>query len=289
MYKNTLIALILILTSLFFLSCGDTTTEFEKNFAISLKPAKDFVVQGDSISFSVELIPVGGFNSSVELSISGVPDSVEAYFVNSTLTPPASTDLWMKADSAALVDKYTLTLSGSGGGKENSQTVMLYVVEKIYELTLYFNKVAERRELVSDKGEVVEKVEETAIADTITWSDYFMNQDLAFNRLEVYLNFSFVGQDPSIQDSVIPASIHFEVRSNDSVFYAAEIDTELHADTLSQPWDIRRDVPVGFTVELEKYDEIKFTLWSELPEDFLNDVIFRYGKVYSYPYIRFRN
>lgn len=278
MRKIIFILFLFILASSLFFSCGEKTTKFESNFAIILKPASDFVVQEDSVSFLVKLIPVGGFNSGVKLSIAGVPDSVEAFFEDSTLTPPDSTTLWMKADSTAPVDKYTLTLSGSGGGKTNSQTLILDLMAKLYELKLYFAKDGEERflSLNPDPTNPTDFLHDT----TLCWDGFLINQDFTFDSMKIYLNF-YVHKTSMDEKGII----HFEVNFNYDSIYADDWKrTFAESDTGEDLW--MRDtvtVPFGSLQTINKNDEIKVTLSARG----FYICTFRYGVDNSNPYIRF--
>lgn len=278
MRKTIFILFLFFFSFLLFFSCGEKATEFEPDFSIILKPISDFVVQGDSVSFLVKLISVGGFNSEVKLSIIGVPDSVETFFEDSILTPPDSTTLWMKADSTAPVGQYMLALSGSGGGKTNNTTLALKLEAKIYELKLYFAKDGEERylSLNPDPTNPTDYLHDTSLC----WDGFLINQDFTFDSMKIYLNF-YVHKTSMDEKGII----HFEVNFNHDSIYADDWKrTFAESDTGEDLW--MRDtvtVPFDSPQTINKNDEIKVTLSTQG----FYICTFRYGVDNSDPYIKF--
>ncbi len=97
------------------------------NFAVSAAPASQSVVQGTNTSYTVNVIPAGGFGSTVTLSISGVPSGASAIFSSNTVAGGGAPTLSVTTGTAAL-GTYTLTISGSGGGINQTTSVTLAII-----------------------------------------------------------------------------------------------------------------------------------------------------------------
>jgi len=185
----------------------------------------------------------------------------------------------MKADTAAPVDKFTLTLEGKGGGKTNSQTLILDVMAKIFDLKLYFAKDGEERilSLNPDPTNPTDILDDT----TLWWGGFLMNQELVFDSIELYFNFYVQKTNPDVKES-----IYFEVYFDyDSILAdawkktltGAPGDTEAiwFVDTLV----VKLDSPQT----INKNDEIRVSLGARN----FDLCRFRYGVDNNDPYVRF--
>ncbi|HET9698830.1 MAG TPA: discoidin domain-containing protein, partial [Terriglobales bacterium] len=89
------------------------------NFNLSVSPTGLNVMKGSFNTATVASNTVGSFASDVSLSISGLPPSLTANFVPSTIPNPGSglSTLTLTADNTATVGAiYMLTITGSGSG-----------------------------------------------------------------------------------------------------------------------------------------------------------------------------
>jgi len=98
------------------------------DFAISASPTAVSAAQGTSASTTVSTSITGSFNSAVALSASGVPAGASATFSPTSIAAPGagSSTLKLSAGTAA-PGTYTVTVTGTGGGKTHSTTVSFTV------------------------------------------------------------------------------------------------------------------------------------------------------------------
>jgi cellulose 1,4-beta-cellobiosidase len=85
------------------------------------------VEQGTTATDSVTVSSINGFNSAVNLSISGLPAGVTATFSPATVTGSAGTTLSFVATNTATVGAATVTITGSSGAITSSTTLTLTV------------------------------------------------------------------------------------------------------------------------------------------------------------------
>ncbi len=100
------------------------------DFVISASPSAFTVTPGASGTSSIGIALTGSFNSSISLSASGLPLGATAGFSPAQLSAPgAGTSLLtVSTGSATLAGTYTLTITGTGGGKTHSTTINLMVI-----------------------------------------------------------------------------------------------------------------------------------------------------------------
>ncbi|CAG0964636.1 PE-PGRS family protein PE_PGRS18 [Methanosarcinales archaeon] len=103
------------------------TTQAQPDFAISITPPSQSIVQGALTSYSISLISENGFNSAVSLSASVLPSGVTASFNPVSVTPTGSSTLTIQTSDSTPVGSYPLTINGTGGGKIHEATVTLSV------------------------------------------------------------------------------------------------------------------------------------------------------------------
>ncbi|HKW31740.1 MAG TPA: protease pro-enzyme activation domain-containing protein [Candidatus Acidoferrum sp.] len=95
------------------------------SFTLSASPASLTVVQGANGTSTITINALSGFNSSVNLSVSGLPSGVTASF-NPTSTTGAST-LTLTAGGASTTGPATVTITGTAGNLTSSTTLSLTV------------------------------------------------------------------------------------------------------------------------------------------------------------------
>jgi uncharacterized membrane protein len=107
----------------------------QPNFALSVSPVSQTVLQGDETTYSVSVNRSGGFSGPVALSVSGLPKKATASWVPGSTVPGGSSGATLQIDAARDVktDNYTLTVTGnatvSGNSVPRSAAVTLVVEE----------------------------------------------------------------------------------------------------------------------------------------------------------------
>jgi hypothetical protein len=104
-----------------------TVTGVTPDFTISASPSSRSVTRGSNATYTATLGAVNGFNSSVSLSLSGCPSRSTCSFNPASLTPPGNSTLTVATTSRTRRGTYTLTINGTGGGKQHSTSVSLTV------------------------------------------------------------------------------------------------------------------------------------------------------------------
>lgn len=97
------------------------------DFTLSLAPSSVSVTQGSSAGVTVSTSALGGFNSTVSLSASGLPSGVTASFSPASVGTPGSSNLTLTASSTATAGTVNVTITGSGGGITHTATLSLTV------------------------------------------------------------------------------------------------------------------------------------------------------------------
>jgi subtilisin family serine protease/mannose/cellobiose epimerase-like protein (N-acyl-D-glucosamine 2-epimerase family) len=98
------------------------------DFSISAHPITSRLIVGDSVSYIISLKSLGGFNSSVSLSVSELPAGAYASFNPSSIVPPGNSILTIITSLSTPTGLYTFTITGTGGGKMHMTTVHLTVI-----------------------------------------------------------------------------------------------------------------------------------------------------------------
>jgi len=101
----------------------------EPDFSIGANPLSIKIKQGETASYNISLTSLNGFNSPVNLSVSGLPDGTSSSFTNNPVTPSGSSVLNIDTLSTVKPGKYELSIKGEGGGKENIVKVQLEIEE----------------------------------------------------------------------------------------------------------------------------------------------------------------
>jgi hypothetical protein len=99
------------------------------DFALSASPTSLSVTQGSSASSTVSTSVSNGFNSSVALSISGLPSGVTASFSPASIAAPGSgsSTLTFTASSTATTGTFNTTVSATGGGITHTTVIPVTV------------------------------------------------------------------------------------------------------------------------------------------------------------------
>ena len=97
------------------------------DFKISASPSSRTLAPGASTTYSINVNPSGGFNGSVDLSISSLPTGITAAFSSTPTT--SSSIVTVTADNSAVINNtYTLIITGTAGALTRSTTVNLSMV-----------------------------------------------------------------------------------------------------------------------------------------------------------------
>ncbi len=95
------------------------------DFSLSASPTSRTINHGQSTTYSITITALNGFTGSVVLSISGIPAGSSTSFTPNPAA--ASSVLTVNTGGATPSGTYTLTISGTGGGKTHTVTVRLVV------------------------------------------------------------------------------------------------------------------------------------------------------------------
>ena len=100
------------------------------NFAITASPASLSIAQGNQGTSTVTTTISGGFNSSIALSASGVPSGTTVTFNPGTIPAPGSgtSTMTITVGASTPLGTYPITVTGNGGGIQQSTTVTLTVI-----------------------------------------------------------------------------------------------------------------------------------------------------------------
>ncbi|MCP4217616.1 MAG: hypothetical protein GY765_23440, partial [bacterium] len=97
------------------------------DFTISATPEGRAIIRGNADDFTVNLGAVDGFDSAVNLSVSGLPANTTSAFSLNPLTPTGDTTLTITTTLDSPEGTYPLTIFGEGGGKTHTAQVILKV------------------------------------------------------------------------------------------------------------------------------------------------------------------
>jgi uncharacterized membrane protein len=99
------------------------------NFTLTGSPASLSVAQGNQGTSTITTTVSGGFNSAIGLSATGAPSGTTVSFNPSTIAAPGggSSAMTIAVGSSTAVGTYSITVTGSGGGMQQSATVTLTV------------------------------------------------------------------------------------------------------------------------------------------------------------------
>src|SRR5271157_817856 len=104
------------------------------DFTISASPSSLTVAQGNQGTSTITTAISGGFNSWISLSVSGMPTGTTVSLNPSRLLAPGAgnSTMTITVGSSTPVGTYPLTVTGNGGGTQQSATVTLTVTAQQY-------------------------------------------------------------------------------------------------------------------------------------------------------------
>src|SRR5262249_55066221 len=95
------------------------------NFSLSASPASLSVGRRGKGTTNITITPSNGFNSSVTLSVSGLPSGVSASFGPNPTT--STSTLTVKPSSRATLGTFTVTITGRSGALTQQTTIGLTI------------------------------------------------------------------------------------------------------------------------------------------------------------------
>jgi len=105
-----------------------------QNFTLSASPASLSIQQGTQGTSTITSTVSGGFNNAISLSASGMPSGTTVSFNPSTIPAPGSgtSTMTITVGSSTPVGIYPITVTGNGGGVQQSATVSLTVTSSVW-------------------------------------------------------------------------------------------------------------------------------------------------------------
>jgi hypothetical protein len=97
------------------------------DFSLTVAPSSATVSQGGSVTYTVSVSPVNGFNGAVLFNVSGLGSGASASFNPTSITGSGTSTLTITTTAAAQTGAFTLTVTGSSGGLVHSATATLNV------------------------------------------------------------------------------------------------------------------------------------------------------------------
>jgi subtilisin family serine protease len=97
------------------------------DFTLGVTPASVTLRRNGQVTAAVSVGSLGGFSSAVTLSVTGLPSGVTATFAPNPASPGGSSTLTLRATRRATLGQVTLTITGVGGGKTHTKTLVLNV------------------------------------------------------------------------------------------------------------------------------------------------------------------
>ena len=84
-----------------------------QDFTIGLNLIKQSVMPGGTLSYTILLSSLSGFNGSISLSVSGLPSGITYSLSSTSVTPPQNVTLTLNIDSSVSSSTYSFTVSGT--------------------------------------------------------------------------------------------------------------------------------------------------------------------------------
>lgn len=92
-----------------------TPTIERGGFSLTVSPPTQFFFPGQTVNYTVKVVPVNGFDSEVALAASNLPPNSTARFEPSSVRPPASAILEVSTSPFTPPSPYKLVITASGG------------------------------------------------------------------------------------------------------------------------------------------------------------------------------
>jgi hypothetical protein len=107
-----------------FANCGAAATP---DFALATTPASQTVTAGAGTSYTTTVTASGGFNGTVNFSVSGLPAGAAGTFNPTSVNTSGSTTLSVTTSSTTAAGSYPLTITGTSGSIVHTNSVTLVV------------------------------------------------------------------------------------------------------------------------------------------------------------------
>ena len=107
-----------------FAGCG---TVANPDFSLTATPASQSIDQGASGNYTATVTPSGGFNGTVNFSVSGLPTGASATFTPASVTGSGSSTMAVTVASTTATGSYPLTITGTSGTIVHTAAVTLVV------------------------------------------------------------------------------------------------------------------------------------------------------------------
>ncbi len=101
--------------------------EAPRDFDIQISPSGMTVEAGSAATFTVEVTPVGNFDQTVHLSVTGLPEGATYSFSRTSGVPPFSSTLTIVTEVSTPEGTSLISVTGSSGGKAHVATARLTV------------------------------------------------------------------------------------------------------------------------------------------------------------------
>lgn len=135
-------------------------------FAVAVSPSSQSVTPGGSASYTATVSSSGGYDGTVNLSISGVPTGVTGSFTPGAITTSGSSALALHTTSATPAGTYPLTITGTdAGGTTHSASATLVIENSMTVSLLDYSLVEVGRGYDMNITLTVVNGEDTPVAD----------------------------------------------------------------------------------------------------------------------------
>ena len=98
------------------------------DFSLSAAPASQTVVASRSTTYTITINPIAGFNGTVNMSVSGLPQGSTANFNPAAVSGAGSSTLIVNTGVLTPLGNYSLTITGVSGGTSHTTSVNLMVI-----------------------------------------------------------------------------------------------------------------------------------------------------------------
>lgn len=105
-------------------------------FELTLSPASVTVNLGGAASVEVRVVPHGGYDNSVTLSLEEIPSGITATLSTATVTPGGFATLSLEISSTVAPGTYTLKVKGSGEPELEDEVTLIIIVEEVFDFTV---------------------------------------------------------------------------------------------------------------------------------------------------------
>jgi hypothetical protein len=111
------------------------TSPVQPDFTIAVSPNSLLIGQGNQGTSTVTTTIVGGFNSAISLSATGVPTGTTVSFNPNPIAAPGngSSTMTVMVGASTALGTYPITVTGTGGGTQHSATVTLTVTTAVWQ------------------------------------------------------------------------------------------------------------------------------------------------------------